>query len=112
MSIRDIKEKLMGITIPKEVKKEDFELTDSEKKIMEDKHMDNEPKIISDEVEDMNASAPLEAEEIKIKTVFVKEEDKESYSKRKLMNAAKIAAGVGVAAVGIAALLLGMKKKR
>lgn len=127
MNIKDITEKLKGTVIPKDVKKEEFELTEEEKKeIAEDENMSEEQKPISDEVETLNepVSEPVEAEEIKeepkqeeinIKTMIVTEEDQETEEdkKRKLMGKVKVAAGVAlVTAAGIAAYLLKSKKKR
>lgn len=114
-------EKIKGTVIPKDVKKEDFEVTEDEKKeIIENNVSENEDKPISDEVEDVvedinNGSEENKNEEpMKIKTMFVKEEDQktEETAKDKIKGAAKIAAGVGIAAIGLAAVLLRTKRKR
>jgi endo-1,4-beta-D-glucanase Y len=71
--------------------------------------MEYEQKPISDEIEQ------FEEQPFRIKTMFVKSEDEEDVAarKKKLMGAAKVAAGVGiVAAAGLAAFLLGSRKKR
>jgi len=121
VSIKDMAEKIKGTVIPKDVKKEDFEVTEDEKKeITENNVPENEDKPISDEVEDIvedanNVSEDNQNEEpIKIKTMFVKAEDENTpeTAKDKIKGAAKIAAGVGIAAIGLAAVLLRSKKRR
>ncbi|MBL4935952.1 hypothetical protein JK636_09285 [Clostridium sp. YIM B02515] len=116
MSIKDMAEKIKGTVIPNDVKKEDFEVTEDEKKeITESNKAENEDRPISDEVEDINNNEDNQNEEpIKIKTMFVKEEDQktEETSKDKIKGAAKIAAGVGIAVIGLAAVILKSKRKR
>jgi hypothetical protein len=116
MNIKDITDKLMGIKIPKDIKKEDFELTEVEKKHIEEENiMEEIQKPISDEVELEEEIKIEEQEPIKIKTVFVKDEDQvdEEASKRKLKETLKVVAGVSlVLAAGVAAVLLKSKKKR
>jgi hypothetical protein len=109
MNIRDITDKLRETIIPKDVKKEDFELTEQEKKeIVEDEKMEKEQKLISDETE------IIEEQPLRIKTMIVKEEDQQAeFKKKKLAETAKIAAGIGIAAVaGLAVLLLSSRKRR
>jgi hypothetical protein len=110
MNLRDISDKLKDTILPREVKKEDFELVDNEKKeIPKEENMEYEQKPISDEIEQ------FEEQPFRIKTMFVKSEDEEDAAakKKKLLGAAKVAVGVGiVAAAGLAAFLLGSKKKR
>lgn len=110
MNLKDISDKLKDTILPRDVKKEGIEPEESDKKeIARDENMENEQKPISDEVEQ------FEEQPLRIKTMFVKSEDEEDVAakKKKLMGAAKVAAGVGiVATAGLAAFLLGSKKKR
>jgi hypothetical protein len=110
MNLRDISDKLKDTILPREVKKDDLELADNDKKeTAPEENMEHEQKPISDEIEQ------FEEQPFRIKTMFVKSEDEEDVAarKKKLMGAAKVAAGVGiVAAAGLAAFLLGSRKKR
>jgi hypothetical protein len=110
MNLKDISDKLKDTILPRDEKKEGLELKDSEKKeTTKCEHMENEQKPISDEVEQ------FEEQPLRIKTMFVKSEDEADIAakKKKLMGAAKVAAGIGiVAAAGLAAFLLGSRKKR
>jgi hypothetical protein len=110
MNLRDISDKLKDTILPREVKKDDLELADNDKKeTAPEENMEYEQKPISDEIEQ------FEEQPFRIKTMFVKSEDEEDVAarKKKLMGAAKVAAGVGiVAAAGLAAFLLASRKKR
>lgn len=109
MKLRDITDKLKETIIPKDVKEEDFQLSEQEKKeIVEDENMEQDQKIISDETE------IIEEQPLRIRTMIVKEEDQQAeFKKKKLAEAVKIAAGVGVAAAaGLAVLLLSSRKKK
>ena len=114
MNIKDIGSKLKETMIPKDVRKEEFELTDNERKeIVEEADMNSEQRPISDEVEDMEE--PVQQKPMKIKTILVKSEDQEDEgtTKEKVKNTLKVVAGVGAIAVaGIAAVLLSSRKKR
>jgi hypothetical protein len=109
MNLKDITDKLKGTIIPKDVKKEDFELTEQEKnEIVEVDDMAKDQNPISDETE------IIEEQPLRIKTMIVKQEDEQKeFKKKKLADAAKIAAGVGVAAVaGLAVILISSRKKK
>jgi hypothetical protein len=110
MNLRDISDKLKDTILPGDTKKDDLELTDNEKKVTApEENMEHEQMPISDEIEQ------FEEQPFRIKTMFVKSEDEEDIAvrKKRLMGAAKIAAGVGiVAAAGLTAFLLGSRKKR
>lgn len=108
MNLRDITDKLKDTIIQRDVKKEGLEPDNSEKKeIVEDENMEYEQKPISDEFE-QSMEQP-----IKIKTVFVKSgEEEEGDKKKKIAGAVKIAAGVGIVAAGLAAFVLGSRKKK
>lgn len=113
MNIKDITEKLKNAAVEKEGREEINLNEDNEKE---------ETKPISDEVPE-NAETvetpetPEETEEkdsVKLKTVIVKEEEQEAEedNKKKIKDIVKIAAGVGVAAIGIAALFFKSKNKK
>jgi hypothetical protein len=88
--------------IPKDIKKEDFELTENQKR-----QIDEESVV---EV----CEAPQQQDAFKIKTILVKEEDQKTEEEKKinLKASIKIIAGIGLAAAGLAAVLLRSKKRR
>lgn len=115
MKVRDITDKIKDIVIPKNVKKEDFELTESEKKkITEDNTMTEEQKPISYEIETDASKDDVnnDNEEIKIRTIIVTEEDNEKENKTMMSTAIKLVVGVGIAAAGLAAILLNSRKRK
>lgn len=110
MNIKEITEKLKDTIIPREVNKEEFELTEDEKKIVDGEETESKETVISDEIEDIDV---VEEAPIRIKTVLVQESETEEEVKKRLSGAVKIAAGVGIVAVaGIAAVIFGSRKRR
>jgi hypothetical protein len=115
MKVRDITDKIKGIVISKATEKEDFELPqDEENKIVEEIKMTEEKKAISDETEsdDTFTEVISKDEPIKIRTIITTEEDFQKDTTDKLKNAVKVAAGIGVLAVGIAAIAFKSKRRR
>lgn len=106
MNIKDITEKLKNAVEEKE-------------ETLKEEETKEETKPISDEVEDIpeaseDSKETEEKDDIKIKTVLVKEEEQEvpEDRKNKIKDVVKIAAGVGIAAIGIAALFFKSKNKK
>jgi nucleoside phosphorylase len=115
MKVRDITDKIKDIVIPRDVKKEDFELTESEKKeITEDNTMTEDQKAISDEteVDIANNKVNNDDEEIKIRTIIVTEEDNEKENKTMMSTAIKLVVGASIAAAGLAAIFLNSRKRK
>lgn len=88
--------------IPKDIRKEDFELTENEKKQIEEENIVGA------------CEAPQQQDAFKIKTILVKEEDQQTDKEKKInfRVSIKIIAGIGLAAAGLAAVLLRSKKRR
>lgn len=115
MKIRDITDKIKGIVASKDGKIEEVVLPEDEKnKFVEDIEMTEEDKVISDEteVEDVVNGDIRKDEPIKIRTIITTEEDSHKDTSDKLKNAVKVAAGIGVLAVGIAAVAFKSKRRR
>jgi hypothetical protein len=110
MNFKDITGKLKDSVLSQKDKNEDIEPLEKEEEVIDEaENMENEQKPLSDEVEQ------YEEQPLRIKTILVKSEDEEkkAQDKKKLIGAAKVAAGVGlVAAAGLAAFLLGSRKRK
>lgn len=113
MGIKDMRDKVLGSIIPKDVKKEDFELDENEKEEIEKEQQEAE--LITDEAEDSVVEGIDNKEEFKIKTVIFKEDESEEEVARqkKILGKAKIAIGAGIlAVVGITAAIVSSKRRR
>lgn len=119
MNIKNITDKLKDTMVAKDIKKENYDLTElEEKEITEDTNMKEQDKEIAKEnLEEDNPISDeteiIEEQPLRIKTIIVKEEEQQAeVKKKKLSDAAKIVAGVGIAAAGLAVLLFNSKKRK